>query len=282
MVKNIKLNCYLEEYKKWLKYKNLSENTINCYIRNIKKLFKNKNEIDKEGLLLFKANLEENANERTVNLNINAINSYIDFYIEKKQDSIYLKLKLKCLKIARKNYLENVISYQEYLQFTNYLKKNKEYKYYYIVKTLGMTGMRVSELVKCNVYAVKMGYFDVIGKGKKVRRIYIPSKLQKELQDYINTYQLEDFLFVNKFNKKITERGLAHQLKALAKRSGINENVVYPHSFRHMYAKKFLENRKDIALLADLLGHSNIETTRIYLRLTSKEQKKIVDEVINW
>lgn len=278
----IELLNYLPEYKKWLKNKNMSISTIDNYMQKLNYIFKNKRKVDKDYLFTVKSRLEEKISARTVNLYVNAINSYINFYVEKFDDSIYLKLKMKCIKITKKNYLENVISYAEYLQFTQWLKENKEYKYYYLVITLGCTGMRISELTKCNVQAVKLGYFDVIGKGGKSRRIYIPKKLQKELLVYIHDNNLQQFLFTNKKNKKITERGIAHQLKFLAKKSGVNEKVVYPHSFRHMYAKQFISKRQDIALLADLLGHSHIETTRIYLRMTSEEQKKVVDEVVTW
>ena len=89
-------------------------------------------------------------------------------------------------------------------------------------------------------------------------------------------------MFLNKEGKQITTRGIAHQLKALAEKYKMNLNVVYPHSFRHRFAKNFLEKRKDIALLADLMGHESIETTRIYLRKTSEEQQEIVDKLVDW
>ena len=72
------------------------------------------------------------------------------------------------------------------------------------------------------------------------------------------------------------------QLKNYAQRYGLNENVVYPHSFRHLFAKNFLDRYNDIALLADLMGHESIETTRIYLRRTAAEQRNIVDKIVNW
>ena len=75
---------------------------------------------------------------------------------------------------------------------------------------------------------------------------------------------------------------MSHQLKKLAKKYKMNLAVVYPHSFRHRFAKNFLAKNKDIALLADLMGHESIETTRIYLRKTSEEQKDIVDKIVTW
>ena len=77
-------------------------------------------------------------------------------------------------------------------------------------------------------------------------------------------------------------KGIAQQLKALAKKFGIDPKVVYPHSFRHRFAKNFLKKFNDIAFLADLMGHESIETTRIYLRRTSTEQQEIIDKIIDW
>jgi site-specific recombinase XerD len=87
---------------------------------------------------------------------------------------------------------------------------------------------------------------------------------------------------LNRFGKRITARGIAQQLKHFAKEYGINTDVVYPHSFRHRFAKNFLDRFNDLALLADLMGHESIETTRIYLRRTATEQQAIVDKIVNW
>lgn len=90
------------------------------------------------------------------------------------------------------------------------------------------------------------------------------------------------YLFLNRFGERITTRGIAQQLKNYARKYGLNTKVVYPHSFRHRFAKNFLEKYNDISLLADLMGHESIETTRIYLRKTSSEQQQIVDKVVIW
>lgn len=90
------------------------------------------------------------------------------------------------------------------------------------------------------------------------------------------------YLFLNRFGERITSRGVAMQLKHFAEKYGLSPKVVYPHSFRHRFAKNFLDRFNDIALLADLMGHESIETTRIYLRRTATEQKQIVDKIVNW
>lgn len=120
-------------------------------------------------------------------------------------------------------------------------------------------------------------------KGGKVRRLYIPKSLREEAQIRLASINgTSGYVFLNRFGNRITPRGIAMQLKAYAEKYGINKNVVYPHSFRHRFAKNFLEKFNDISLLADLMGHESIETARIYLRRTSGEQKELVDEVVTW
>ena len=116
-----------------------------------------------------------------------------------------------------------------------------------------------------------------------MRRIYIPLKLKDEAEQWLQERkQYSGFIFINKHGERITARGIAAQLKKLAIKYKLNPAVVYPHSFRHRFAKNFLEKFNDISLLADLMGHESIETTRIYLRRTSTEQRTIVDRVVTW
>lgn len=255
---------------------NLSSNTISSYTIAIKHYFSIFNEISKSNLLAYKGFLIENYQPKSANLKIQAINKYLTFI--GKED-----LKLKFVKIQRKNFLENIISYPDYLFFLNKLKKDKNYMWYFIVRFLGATGARVSELVQIKVEHVMVGYIDLYTKGGKIRRIYIPKKLKKSTLEWLNKIEkTSGYLFTNKFGNKITTRGLAHQLKKYASDYGMDLKYIYPHSFRHMFAKRFLEENQDIALLADLMGHESIETTRIYLRRTSEEQQKIVDNIVIW
>ena len=90
------------------------------------------------------------------------------------------------------------------------------------------------------------------------------------------------FIFKNKYGQRITTRGIGGELKKLGIKYGLNPKVIYPHSFRHRFAKSFLDRFNDISLLADLMGHESIETTRIYLRRTSTEQQEIVNKIIDW
>ena len=148
---------------------------------------------------------------------------------------------------------------------------------------MAATGARVSELLQIKVEHVKCGHLDLYSKGGKVRRLYIPKRLRLESTEWLESNGIgSGYIFLNRFGERITTRGIAQQLKHFAEKYGLNKEVVYPHSFRHRFAKNFLEKFNDIALLADLMGHESIETTRIYLRRTASEQQKIVDKVVDW
>lgn len=266
----------MKDFKTYLIHQNLSKNTIESYQSSVNYFFKDFEEINKQNLLAFKATLVDSYKGKTVNLRIQGINKYLEF-INKE------RLKLKFIKIQQKTYLENVISDADYEFLKNKLWKQKNYEWYFVVRFLGATGARVSELIQFKYEHLIRGYIDLYTKSGKIRRIFIPKKLRIKALDYYDSInRTTGYLFLNKDGKQITTRGIAHQLKALAKKYKMNLNVIYPHSFRHRFAKNFLEKQKDIALLADLMGHESIETTRIYLRKTSEEQQEIVDNIIDW
>ena len=131
------------------------------------------------------------------------------------------------------------------------------------MRYLCATGARISELIQIKIENVEVGYLDIYGKGGKLRRLYIPKKLKTETLKWASEIGLTSgYLFLNRFGSRITTRGISHQLKIFAIEYGINPDVVYPHSFRHRFAKNFLDRYNDLALLADLMGHESIETTR--------------------
>lgn len=148
---------------------------------------------------------------------------------------------------------------------------------------MAATGARVSELIQIKIEHVQIGYFDLYTKGGKLRRLYIPKKLREETLKWLTeSKRFSGYLFLNRYGNRITTRGISQQLKNYAGKYGLDKKVIYPHSFRHRYAKNFLEKYNDIALLADLMGHESIETTRIYLRRTASEQQELVDKIVTW
>lgn len=265
-----------ETYVEHLKKENLSENTMKSYLWTVTFFESHYEMVSKENLLAYKGYLMEYYKPQTVNLRIQAMNKYLEFLG-------YDKLKLNAIKLQQKNFLENVISNADYNFLKNQLKKDQNDQWYFIVWYLAATGARVGELVLIKIEHVLLGYFDLYGKGGKIRRLYIPKTLRNETMEWIReSGRTSGYLFLNRFGDRFTTRGISQQLKYFADRYGLDKKVVYPHSFRHLFAKNFLDRCNDIALLADLMGHESIETTRIYLRRTSSEQQKIVDEIINW
>ncbi len=264
----------MKDYEKYMRGLDYTVNTQKSYIVGINNFYKLYDEVNIDNLKSYKHHLIEKYSISTVNSRIVAMNSYLDFINFKSY-------RIKTVKTIKKNFLENVISNEDYTFILNSLLEDLNYKWYFIIKFIANTGSRVSELVEIKHEHLHVGYMDIYSKGGKVRRVYIPKKLIEEYYDY-NAIKKSGYLFINKSGVKLSTRGISLQLKIIARKYKVNAKVVYPHSFRHLFAKNFVNNYKDIALLADLLGHSSIETTRIYLRRTSEEQYSIVNEVVTW
>ena len=263
-------------FKDYLVKSNLTVNTIRSYEWTVKYFTEHYSVVNKKNLLAYKGYLVENFKPQTVNLRLQAINKYLEFT---KQD----ELKMKFVKVQQKNFLENVISDADYKFLKAKLKTDGYEEWYFVVWFMAATGARVSELLHIKAEHVKVGYLDLYSKGGKVRRLYIPKNLRKEASKWLADKGVTSgYLFLNRFGERITTRGIAQQLKHFGEKYGLNRDVVYPYSFRHRFAKNFLDRFNDIALLADLMGHESIETTRIYLRRTASEQQQIVDKVVDW
>ena len=264
------------KFEVFLIQSNMAKNTISAYLYAVREFYKRHKELNKKNLLVYKTYLIETFKPKTVNLRIQALNKYLDCVGKSR-------LRLKSVKVQQRSYLENVISNADYTFLKNKLKKENNIEWYFVVRFLAATGARVSELVQIKIEHVEIGYLDLYTKGGKIRRIFIPKSLKKETELWLKeNNRTTGYLFLNRFGDRITTRGIAQQLKNYAIKYGLNEKVVYPHSFRHRFAKNFLEKFNDISLLADLMGHESIETTRIYLRRTSSEQQAIIDKVITW
>lgn len=265
-----------QEFEQFLKRSNLSTNTVTSYVWTVDWYLERYGEINEGNLLEYKGYLVEHFKPKTVNLRIQGMNKYLAFIGQEK-------LQLKAVKIQQKNFLENVISNADYQFLKKKLKADGNMEWYFVVWYLAATGARVSELIQIKVEHVQAGYFDLYTKGGKLRRLYIPKKLREETMTWLEAQKRSSgYLFLNRYGERITTRGVSQQLKNYARKYGLDTKVVYPHSFRHRYAKNFLEKYNDIALLADLMGHESIETTRIYLRRTASEQQALVDKIVTW
>lgn len=266
----------VEKFLLYLEEGNMAKSTIAVYKYTVNDYLSRYKVINKRNLLIYKTYLIETFKPKTVNLRIQAINKFLEFQKKKK-------LRLKSVKVQQRSFLENVISNADYEFLKTRLKVEDNQTWYFVVRFLAATGARVSELIQIKVEHVNVGFFDLYSKGGKNRRLFIPDKLQKEAQIWLESSEISSgYLFLNRFGNKITTRGISQQLKNFAEKYGLNKSVIYPHSFRHRFAKNFLEKCNDIAFLADLMGHESIETTRIYLKKTASEQRAIVDKIVTW
>lgn len=266
----------MKTFEGYLIDRGLSTNTRAAYLYAFKQFGDMFDEINTTNLDAYKTYLQDNYSAKTINMRVNGLNAYLDYLGETDK-------RLKSVKIQQKPFLENVISKDEYKRFVDYLESLEDQRWYFAVRLMTCTGARVSELLKLNVSDVETDHLDIVSKGNKLRRIYIPNQLREECLSWLYEEGISSgAVFRNQAGNRITCRGLSGRLKSLAKECGINPNVVYPHSFRHRFAKNFLEKSSDIAFLADLMGHESIETTRIYLRKTSAEQREAVDAIVDW
>lgn len=270
---NIDIGAFIE----WMRYhEQLSENTIDTYKRGLTAYCKMFSEISEKNVLQYKEALEKEMSTKTVNIRLNIINKYLDFIGDKS-------MHFRTIKVPKTFSTENIISMEQYKKLTDYCDENNMRGLSLRIKILGKTGCRISEAQKMKKSDLFKGYCEVKTKGNKVRRIIFPDSFIKELTDFYTTID-SDYLFYQSHssNKAMSASGFTAIIKDAAEKAGIPRNVVYPHSFRHMFAINFLKNNGDLSLLADLLGHENISTTAIYTRMSAEQQHNAVNNAVDW
>lgn len=265
--------CKSEEFREWLMENERSENTIDNYMYALELFFSMFDCITKKNLIDFKSELLKKNSPKTAANRCIAMNRYCDF-IGKPE------CKTKSIKIHKQNNVENVPTLEEYEQLLEFLKKDEKWKTYWMIQFLAKTGARVSEFVRFEHEHLKKGEVTLWTKGK-IRKILIPQDLIEESKNYFNSVPNQKYLFPNRYGGQMTTRGVAEAIKR-CKKYGIREEILHPHAFRHLYAVQFLNRNKNIALLADLMGHENVDTTAIYLRLSAEEQREQFNSAMKW
>lgn len=266
----------LNDYRHRLEQQHLSPSTVRVYTAAVYTFLNIYSQISAKNLDEYKKYLEIHYSPRTTNLYIIGINRYLK-YLGKAELQLHVK------RLRHPNYLENAINNKDYQELKGLLKADGNCKWYFVIWTLAATGVRISELLQLRVDHVLKGHADICSKGDKMRRIYFPKRLQTELKQWIAPRaDIHEALFLNDKGAPISIRGISKGLERIALRYGYDKHLLHPHAFRHLFAKKFLEAKGDISMLADLLGHESLDTTKIYLRMTSHEQQCIIDKVVMW
>lgn len=259
----------IKEYEEYLFQKELARNTIQVYSRQARLLlhYLDGQITSKKAVLEYKQHLLKQGRRVTsTNLYIVAVNSYLK-YIGKEAYCIRTE------RIQRQQSLENVLSMAEYRKMLAYALESGREKYYYIIRVLVFTGIRVSELSFLTVKVLPVGKFVVDNKGK-IRDVYLPQKLVEELRVYCHKQEItEGAIFRGNCDKAISRVAVYKMLIRMAEAVGIEKEKAHPHSFRHLFAVTYMRQYADLTELADLLGHSSLETTRIYTTTTVEEKR---------
>lgn len=259
------LDVYIAE----MKLNELSKATITKYIADINQWLSAVPEIiSKQDLLIYKEKLCEKYKVTSVNSKIISINRYLKWLGVKE-------LTVKATRIQNPNGLEHMITKEYYLKMLRYADSHNKKKMYYVMKTIAQTGIRIGELKFVTVEAIKEGSTIVWNKGK-FRMVYFTESLCHELLQYCEkTHCVSGVIFCGRESgRAITPGAIWKGLKYIARQAEVPEVMVYPHSFRHLFAREYMRKVGDISELADLLGHSRLETTWIYTKTTSDEKRK--------
>lgn len=260
----------LASFRKDLAENEKAEATIRKYLHEAEKLieFLNGREIRKELIIEYRELLQEKYGARTVNGKLSAVNAFLSF-IEKSE------CRVKFLKVQHQVFIaENrELSQKEYKRLLCEAKRRGDERLYYLMLTICNTGIRVSELKYITVEAVKRGRAEIFLKGKN-RTVLIPKELKACLGVYLRkTHKKRGCIFCTRSGAPMDRSNICHEMKKLCERAKVDSNKVFPHNLRHLFARTYYAVEKSLAHLADILGHSSVETTRIYVAASVREHE---------
>lgn len=266
----------LQSYMSYLRQKEHGEPTVQKYGRDTARFLQfSGGETDKSALLCWKADLmNQSYMAQTVNGMLAAVNGLFDFLGKSSQ-------KVKPVKCQRAIFRakERELTKEEYLRLLNAAKRCGKNRLLLIMETVCATGIRVSELQYITVQAVRDGRSIVNCKGK-CRVILIPRKLCRQLLSWAQENQISAGpVFQTCRGKPVDRSNIWRGMKALCEAAGVDPRKVFPHNLRHLFAVLFYRSEKDIARLADVLGHASINTTRIYIMETGEEHERQISRL---
>lgn len=264
-------NELIESFKNYLIEEEKSENTIEKYVRDITffMAWLCGQEVTKMLALDYKKVMCEKYAPASVNAAISSLNSFFA-YME------WHDIRIKALKIQRQIFStkDKELTKAEYERLLTAANDKKNQRLYYLIQTIASTGIRVSELRYITTSAVHSGQAVINCKGK-MRIVILPKELCKMLKGYIRENNIKNgSVFVSRNGKPLDRSHIWKMLKALCETAGVSKDKVYPHSFRHLFARTYYSLQKDIVRLADILGHSSVNTTRIYTMSTGEVHRR--------
>lgn len=262
------------EYDLYLSEK--AKATIVKYVRAVQKLaeYLQGTELTKPRLLEYREDMQKQAKAQTVNGALSAIGAFLDF-------CGWTDLKVKLLKVQRQVFLNEAreLTEAEYKRLLAAAKAQGNERLYLLMLTLCGTGIRVSELKYITVEAAKRGRAEISLKGKN-RVVLLPKELRSRLLQYIQKRKMKSGpIFRTKTGNPLDRSNICHDMKKLCSTAKVDPHKVFPHSLRHLFARAFYAVEKNLAHLADVLGHSRIETTRIYVAASASAHERILNRM---
>ncbi len=266
----------IAEFKEHLILEERSEITVEKYIRDVKAFtaYTQNTSVTKETVIAYKKHLQENYAVRSVNSMLTSINSLFMFLG-------WYDLKVKSLKLQQQVFCpeEKELTKAEYTRLCRTAERKHNERLNLILQTICGTGIRVSELQYITVEAVKNGEA-VVNCKAKTRSVFIVKELKQKLLRYAAEQNIKSgMIFVTRTGKPISRTNIWREMKALCEEANVSPQKVFPHNLRHLFARVFYGIEKDIAKLADILGHSSINTTRIYIISTGTEHQKQLENM---
>ena len=251
----------IENFENYLINEEKASATLEKYIRDIKAFFEwiSGTEIDKQKVLNYKEYLIGKFAPTSVNSVLSSLNSFFEF-------NNWYELKVKMLKIQKQIFAQNdkELSKTEYERLLDAAKAKSNQRLYLLMQTICSSGIRVSELQYVTVEAIKLRKATINCKGK-MRIVILPKELCRMLTEYAKTQKITSgSVFVTKTGKPLDRSTIWKMMKALCESAKVSKYKVFPHNLRHLFARTFYTLQKDIVRLADILGHSSVNTTRIY------------------
>lgn len=270
-------NSKIQDFYTWLKSEEKSENTVDKYIRDVMAFmgYLGGETITKDTVIAYKSKLiDENYAVRSINSMLASLNSFFAFLG-------WVDLKVKSIKLQRQIYCpeEKELTKAEYMRLVNTAKQKGNERLNLLIQTICGTGIRVSELRFVTVEAVKCGEAVVSLKGK-TRTVFVVKELKQKLLRYAREQKISSgAIFITRTGKPMSRTNIWREMKNLCAQAEVNPDKVFPHNLRHLFARTFYGIEKDIAKLADILGHSSINTTRIYIITTGNEHRRRMENM---
>ena len=266
----------IAEFKEHLILEERSEITVEKYIRDVKafSVYTQSADITKEAVISYKKHLQETYAVRSVNSMLASINSLFSFLG-------WHDLRVKSLKLQQQVFCpeEKELTKAEYARLCRTAERKHNERLNLILQTICGTGIRVSELQFITIEAVKQGEA-VVNCKAKTRSVFIVKELRQKLLRYAAEQNIKSgMIFVTRTGKPISRTNIWREMKALCDEANVNPQKVFPHNLRHLFARVFYGIEKDIAKLADILGHSSINTTRIYIISTGTEHRRKMENM---